>query len=433
MNYKQFQQIIEQNQIKFIGLHFTNLLGQIQQITLTKDAFTESVFNSGYNLSNANNVTGWDDIGTNYLILKPDFNKIILDPFAEHDSLFILCDIFTENLPNSYILHPRSITTNLESLLAKHKYSFNLTSRIEFFIFDSVRWDYQASNSFLEINSEEAYWASRENFDGGNFAHRAMKSNGYLTTTPVDSLANIRNEICLALELMGVSIINHAHANASAGQCLITTMANSVIALTDNIQLIKYVVLNTAQRYGKTATFMTKPIASEAGSYLEVTSNLFIDKVAQPKLNKYYLGGILHHIKALNAFIHPTVNSYKSNLHNSYYMVDIENNLDNIKYIDANSSSYLALSAIMLAGIDGIINKISPNTDNTDGKIKINAYACKNLEESLYSLNRDRDFLKRDGVFNDELIDKFIKLKIMEIDRLNISIHPMEFDMYYSI
>lgn len=430
MDYKQLQALIEQHQIKFLELRFVNILGQLQQISIPVANLSPNIIDSGYYLDKACYIIGWEDILEGRLSLKLDLTKLMLDPFAEYTTLAIMCDVYDNELKQMYPLSPRTVIHKLEELLTQYSYSLDIHATLEFWIFDNIRWDYNASGCFVEIKAEEATWSSKDDTDGGNLGHRPTNNRAYLSAAPQDLSFGVRNEASLALETLAIPILSHAHSKSSAGQNQITTRASSIKILADNLTHIKHTLLNTAQRFGKTATFMVNPIALDKGAYLALAYSL--DNNSDPQeIKEYYLGGILKHIKALNAFMHPTTNSYKGQLGQLTKDLYWNNTSFIMNYIDANVNNYLTLSAILLAGIDGIINKIKPSII-ADG-LKDISYPCKSLSESLYNLNLDRSFLKQGDVFSDELIDKFIALKLNEVKQTDTFIHPVEFDMYYSI
>jgi glutamine synthetase len=338
----------------------------------------------------------------------------------------------------------------------------------EFFIFDSVNWQIDMSGCFVKINSEEAAWASGEKFDGGNTGHRPVVKGGYFPVPPVDSLNDIRAAMCLALEDIGIEVEVHHHEVATAGQCEIGTKFDTLVRRADQTQVLKYVVHNVAHQYGKTATFMPKPIVGDNGSGMHVHQsiwkggkNLFAGNgyAGLSETALYYIGGIIKHARALNAITNPGTNSYKRLVPHYEAPVKLAYSAKNrsasiriphvasdkarrieTRFPDPSANPYLCFAALMMAGLDGIQNKIHPGDPadknlydlppEEDAKIPT---VCASLDEALAALDKDREFLTRGGVFSSDFIDAYINLKMDEVTRLRMTTHPVEFDMYYSI
>jgi len=337
----------------------------------------------------------------------------------------------------------------------------------EFFVFDDVRWGSGLSGSFVEIDSEEAHWRSGTAFDLGNKGHRPGIKGGYFPVPPVDSLHNIRTAMVLAMEEMGLEVEVHHHEVATAGQCEIGVKFNTLVRKADEVQVLKYVVLNVAHNYGKTATFMPKPLVGDNGSGMHVHQslskggvNLFAgDKYGGlSELALYYIGGIFKHAKALNALTNPGTNSYKRLVPGFEAPVMLAYSARNrsasvripwvsspkgrrieLRFPDPTANPYLAFAAMLMAGLDGIKNKIHPGEamdkdlyDLPAEEAKAIPKVCHSLDMALDALDADRDFLTAGGVFTDDMIDGYIELKMQDVTRVRMTTHPVEFEMYYS-
>src|SRR6187397_542598 len=338
----------------------------------------------------------------------------------------------------------------------------------EFFIFDAVEWSVDMSGSYVKIFSSEAPWSTAEKFEGGNMGHPTAVKGGYFPVPPVDSLQNIRSAICTALEQMGVVVEVHHHEVATAGQNEIGTKFAPLVQRADWLMRLKYADHNTAAKYGKTATFMPKPIVGDNGSGMHVhqsiwksEQNLFSGDgyAGLSEFALYYIGGIIKHAKALNAITNPGTNSYKRlvpgfeapiNLAYSArnrsasiripYVANPKGRRIEVRFPDPTCNPYLAFGAMLMAGLDGVENKIHPGEAATkdlydlppeeDAKIPT---VCSSLDQALDYLDKDREFLTRGGVFTNDMIDAYIDLKMQEVTRFRMTTHPVEYDMYYSL
>ncbi|MBU6437948.1 MAG: type I glutamate--ammonia ligase, partial [Betaproteobacteria bacterium] len=338
----------------------------------------------------------------------------------------------------------------------------------EFFIFDQVRWAVDMAGSFVKVDSEESSWATAEKLEGGNLAHRPSVKGGYFPVPPVDSLQDIRSEMCMILEEMGVPVEVHHHEVAGAGQCEIGTKFSTLVQRADWTLLLKYVVHNVAHAYGKTATFMPKPIVGDNGSGMHVHQSVWKDGKNLFAGNGYaglsdfalhYIGGIIKHARALNAITNPGTNSYKrlvpgfeapvklaysarnrsASIRVPYVQSDKARRIE-VRFPDPTANPYLAFAAMLMAGLDGVENKIHPGEaasknlydlpPEEDAKIPT---VCSSLDQALECLDKDRAFLTKGGVFTDTMIDAYIDLKMEEVTRFRMTTHPVEFDMYYSL
>jgi glutamine synthetase len=331
-----------------------------------------------------------------------------------------------------------------------------------------VRWGADISGCFCKVDSSEAGWNSERAYEGGNFGHRPGVKGGYFPVPPVDSMQDIRSAMCLNLEAMGLVPEVHHHEVATAGQAEIGVRFNTLVRKADEVQRLKYVVQNVAASYGKTATFMPKPLVGDNGSGMHVHQSLAKDSVnlfsgdlyaGLSETALYYIGGIIKHAKALNAFCNPSTNSYKRlvpgfeapiNLAYSArnrsasiripYVSSPKGRRIEVRFPDSTANPYLAFAAMMMAGLDGIQNKIHPG-DPVDKDIyelppeeeKLIPQVCFSLEQALDELDQNREFLTKGGVFSNDLIDAYIALKMQDVTRMRMTTHPVEFDLYYSL
>jgi len=338
----------------------------------------------------------------------------------------------------------------------------------EFFILDDVRYGADMSGAFYKVDSEEAEWNSEKVYEDGNIGHRPGLKGGYFPVPPVDSLNDIRAAMCLALEEMGVKVEVHHHEVATGGQCEIGTVFDTLVKRADQNQTMKYVIQNVGHAYGKTVTFMPKPLVGDNGSGMHVHQsiakggeNIFAGNqyggLSETAL--YYIGGIIKHARALNAFTNASTNSYKRLVPGFEAPVMLAYSARNrsasiripwvsspkgrrieVRFPDPTANPYLAFAAMMMAGLDGIQNKIHPGEAMDKDLYDLPAEeaaniptVCHSLDQALESLDADREFLTAGGVFTDDLIDGYIDLKMEEVTRLRMTTHPVEFDMYYSL
>jgi 3-(hydroxyamino)phenol mutase len=324
------------------------------------------------------------------------------------------------------------------------------------------------SGCFVKIKSEEAPWSTGIDYDAGNLAHRPPVKGGYFPVPPTDSLQDIRSEMCLLLEQQGVEVEVHHHEVAAPGQCEIGTKFSTLVKRADWLQILKYTVWNVAASYGKTATFMPKPVVGDNGSGMHVHQSIWKDGTnlfagngyaGLSDFALYYIGGIIKHAKSLNAFTNPGTNSYKRlvpgfeapiNLAYSArnrsascripYVSNPKGRRVEVRFPDPTANPYLAFSAMMMAGLDGVQNKIHPGEPMDKNLYDLEPeeaakipHPCASLDEALENLDKDREFLTRGGVFTNDLIDAYIALKMEEVTRFRMTTHPVEFDMYYSL
>ncbi|NBX00368.1 MAG: type I glutamate--ammonia ligase [Methylophilaceae bacterium] len=460
--------MVKDNDIKFVDFRFTDTRGKEQHVTVPVSAFNEEKFTEGHAFDGSS-ISGWKGIQASDMQLMPDPDTANIDPFMDEPTLILTCDVVDPTDGKGYDRCPRSLAKRAEAYLKSSGIGDTayFGPEPEFFIFDSIQWDVSMNGSSVRINSEEGAWASGEKFEGGNTGHRPGVKGGYFPVPPVDSLQDVRSAMCIALEEMGVPVEVHHHEVATAGQCEIGTKFSTLTERADWTQITKYVVLNTAHAYGKTATFMPKPFAGDNGSGMHVHQSIWKDGknlfagngyAGLSDFALYYIGGIIKHAKALNAITNPGTNSYKRLVPHFEAPVKLAYSAKNrsasiripfvhsdkarrveARFPDPIANPYLAFSALMMAGLDGVQNKIHPGEPATKDLYHLPPEedaliptVCASLEEALANLDKDREFLTRGGVFSDDWIDAYIALKMEEVNKLRMTPHPAEFGLYYS-
>ena len=462
-------QMIQEHDVKFVDFRFTDTRGKEQHVSVPVKAFDESKFTDGHAFDGSS-IAGWKGIQASDMLLMPDPDTANIDPFMDEPTLILTCDVVEPDTGKGYDRCPRSIAKRAEAYLKSTGVgdAVYFGPEPEFFIFDSVTWHDDMSGSHVKIRSEEAAWSSGEQTEVGNIGHRPKVKGGYFPVPPIDSLQDIRSAMCLALEEMGVEVEVHHHEVATAGQCEIGTKFATLTKRADWTQILKYVVHNVAHSYGKTATFMPKPIVGDNGSGMHCHQSIWKDGknlfagngyAGLSEFALYYIGGIIKHAKALNAITNPGTNSYKrlvpgfeapvmlaysaknrsASIRIPHVASDKARRIE-VRFPDPIANPYLAFAAMMMAGLDGVQNKIHPG-DPADKNLydlppeeeKAIPKVCHSLDMALEHLDRDREFLTRGGVFSNDFIDAYIELKMEEVTRLRMTTHPIEFDMYYSV
>ena len=469
MNPAEVISLLKEKDVKFVDFRFTDTKGKEQHVTVPAHTIDDDVFEDG-KMFDGSSIAGWKGIQESDMILLPDAVTTVLDPFAEDTTVNIRCDVIEPSTMQGYVRDPRSLGKRAEAYLKSTGIADTayFGPENEFFVFDDVRFGSEMSGAHYEIDSAEAGWNSKKVYPDGNFGHRPGVKGGYFPVPPVDSLHDVRSAMCLALEEMGIETEVHHHEVATAGQCEIGVAFNSLVSKADEVQTLKYVVHNVAHGFGKTATFMPKPVVGDNGNGMHVHQSLAKDGknifsgdgyggLSEEAL--FYVGGIIKHAKVLNAFTNPTTNSYKRlvpgfeapvmlaysarNRSASVripYIANPKARRIEIRFPDSTANPYFAFSAMLLAGLDGIQNKIHPGDpldkdlyDLEPEEAQGIPTVCHSLDQALDALDKDRDFLKAGGVFTDDLIDGYIALKMEEVTRLRMTTHPVEFEMYYSL
>jgi glutamine synthetase len=461
--------LIKDKGVKFVDLRLTDTRGKEQHVTVPARVVDASFFDEG-KMFDGSSIAGWKGISESDMILMPDPSTAVLDVFTEEPTVNLRCDVIEPTTMQGYERDPRSAAKRAEAYLRSTGIADEafFGPENEFFIFDDVRFSAEMRGAFYAIDSAEGYWQSGKELPEGNMGHRPAIKGGYFPVPPVDSLQDIRSAMCLALEEMGLVVEVHHHEVAQAGQCEIGVKFGGLVKKADDVQTLKYVLQNVAHSYGKTVTFMPKPLVGDNGSGMHVHQslakggkNLFMGDMygGLSQLALHYIGGILKHAHALNAFTNPTTNSYKRlvkgfeaptllaysarNRSAAMRIPHVPNpkaRRVEVRFPDGAVNPYFAFTAMLMAGLDGIQNKIDPGKpvdkdlyDLPPEEEKEIPTVSFSLEQSLEALDRDRGFLKAGGVFSDSLIDAYIGLKEQEITRLAMTPHPVEFELYYSL
>ncbi len=459
---------IRDEEIEFVDFRFANTLGKEQHVTVPASAVDEELLTDG-KMFDGSSIVGWKGINDSDMVLMPDTEATFLDPFAEHKTLNVNCDILEPATMQPYTRCPRSLAKRAEAYLKASGVAdaAYFGPEPEFFVFDSVRWKNDISGSFFSIDAEEAAWNTSKKYEDGNHGHRPKVKGGYFPVPPVDGLNDLRSLMCLTLESIGIPVEVHHHEVGTAGQCEIGTRFNSLTRKADELLALKYVIQNVAHMHGRTATFMPKPLVGDNGSGMHVHQSLSKDGTnlfagdgygGLSETALHYIGGIFKHARAINAFSNSTTNSYKRLVPGFEAPVVLAYSARNrsascrvpwvasdkarrieVRFGDPAGNPYLTFAAMMMAGLDGIINKIDPGApmdkdlyDLPPEEERDLPRVCHALDQALEALDADRDFLKAGDVFSDDLIDGYIALKMQEVTRFRMSTHPVEFDMYYS-
>jgi glutamine synthetase len=461
--------LVAENEVKFVDFRFTDTRGKEQHVSVPTTMFDMDKFESGHAFDGSS-IAGWKGIEASDMLLMPDADSARMDPFREEPTLILTCDVIEPSDGKGYDRDPRSIAKRAEAYLK----STGLGDTVyfgpepEFFIFDSVTWGDDMSGTFYKVKSEEAPWSSSIDYEHGNLGHRPAKKGGYFPVPPVDSFQDIRSEMCLLLEQAGVPVEVHHHEVAAPGQCEIGTLFSTLTKRADWIQIMKYTIWNVAASYGKTATFMPKPIVGDNGSGMHCHQSIWKDGqnlfagngyAGLSEFALYYIGGIIKHARALNAITNPGTNSYKRLVPGFEAPVKLAYSARNrsasiriphvpnpkgrrieVRFPDPSANPYLAFAAQMMAGLDGVQNKIHPGEaadknlydlpPEEDAKIPT---VCNSLDQALDYLDKDREFLTRGGVFSNAMIDAYISLKMEDVTRFRMTTHPIEYDMYYGL
>jgi len=460
-------EMIKENDVQFVDFRFTDPKGKWQHTaqhvcTIDEESLTEGIMFDG------SSIAGWKEINESDMILKPDCTTAVMDPFTAQPQLILFCDVIDPATGQPYERDPRSIAkkalTYMQSAGIGDTAYFG--PEAEFFIFDDVRFEVSMNKTFFELDSEEGPYTSGKMFEEGNWAHRPGIKGGYFPVPPVDSGTDIRAEMVSVMMEMGLPMEKHHHEVAPS-QHELGCKFGTLMQAADWMQIYKYVVHMVAHSYGKTATFMPKPVMGDNGSGMH--THMSIWKEGKPlfagsgyadlsETALYYIGGIIKHAKALNAFTNPSTNSYKRLIPGfeapvllAYsarnrsascripYVASPKGKRVEVRFPDATANPYLAFAAMMMAGLDGIENKIHPGDPMDKNLYDLPAEELKgiptvaaSLREALESLDADRDFLKKGEVFTDDMIDGYLALKWEEVYNFEHTPHPVEYKMYYS-
>ena len=465
---KKVFEMIKDNDVAFVDFRFTDPRGKWQHTAQTVNTVEEEVFEEGI-MFDGSSIAGWRGIQESDMTLVPDPTTATLDPFTAQPSLVLFCDVREPVSGQSYSRDPRSTAKKAEAYLQSSGVGDTafFGPEPEFFVFDDVRWDVSMNNTFYRIDSDEGPYNTGNELEGGNPGHRPGIKGGYFPVPPVDTMTDLRAEMVSTLIELGVEMEKHHHEVAPSQNELGIKFAG-LVRCADNVQLYKYVVHQVAHSYGKTATFLPKPIIDDNGSGMHVHQSIFKDGKSSFAGNGYadlsetalyYIGGIIKHAKAINAFTNPTTNSYKRLVPGFEAPVLLAYSARNrsascripfasspngkrveVRFPDASSNPYLAFTSMLMAGLDGIQNRIHPGEamdknlyDLPPEELQDIPTVCASLREAVTALDKDREFLVKGDVFTDEQISAYIELKWEEIYRFEHTPHPIEFDMYYSV
>ena len=457
---------IKDNEIGFVDLRFTDPKGKMQHVTFTADMVDEDLMADG-TMFDGSSIEGWKDINESDMVLMPDPSTAKMDPFYQQDTLTLFCDVLEPDDGSTYNRDPRGTAKAAEAYMR----SANVGDEVyfgpeaEFFVFDDVRWDTSQNKTGYEFDSTEGPYNTGTMYTGGNMGHRPGPKGGYFPVPPVDSQQDMRTEMLAIMDELGLKPEKHHHEVAPS-QHELGMKFDTLVNMADNMQLYKYIVHNVAHAYGKTATFMAKPVHNDNGTGMHVHQSIW--KGGEPLFAGdgyaglsdaclYYIGGIIKHARAINAFANSATNSYKRLVPGFEAPVMLAYSSRNrsasiripwtasrngkrleARFPDPMGNPYLTYTALLMAGLDGIKNKIHPGDPMDMDLYELSAeeakdipQVCGSLKEALDALDGDRDFLKAGGVFDDDQIDAYIDLKMEEVHRVAMHPHPVEFDLYY--
>lgn len=471
MSVTKVQEIMKEKHIKFIDLRFTDTRGKEQHVTICvhNEEELNDLFKHG-KAFDGSSITKFKTIDDSDMLLMPDASTAKMDPFFDEPTLVLRCDVYDPITLTGYERDPRFVAKKAEEYLKETGIAdqCHIGVEPEFFILDNVLWSIEKNNVSYRIDSKEAAWNCITEYTNGNSGHRPRIKGGYFPVPPVDSSQDIRSTICITASEMGLIIETHHHEVATANQVEINTRFNTLRNKADETQVLKYVVHNVANAYGKTATFMPKPLIGDNGSgmhchmsLVKEGNNIFSGEGYSGLSDNalYFIGGIIKHARSLNAFTNPTTNSYRrlvpgfeapvllaySALNRSAairipYVYSPKARRIEVRFPDPSANPYLAFSALLMAGIDGIRNKIHPGDpidmdlyELSPSEVKSIPTVCGYLDEALQALKEDNAYLLQGNVFTEDVIESYIHLKMEEVTRLRMMTHPIEFDMYYSV
>jgi glutamine synthetase len=462
-------EFLKANNAAYVDFRFTDFKGKWQHITTPIVRVDSEVFENGFGFDGSS-IAGWCEINQSDMVYLPDPNTVVMDPFTQVPTAIFICDVVDPFTGEFYGRDPRGVAKRAQNYL---KYlgiadTAFVGPEAEFFIFDSARFGAEMHHVFYHLDSVEGAWNSGKEFEDGNFGHRPGIKGGYFPVPPVDSMQDLRTEMCDIMQHMGITVEFHHHEVATAGQNEIDMRFEPLLRMADHVQIYKYVVQNVAHINGQTATFMPKPLAGDNGSGMHVHMSLWKDNHPLFGGNQYadlsemalhFIGGVKKHAKSLNAFTNPSTNSYKRLIPGFEAPVLLAHSSRNrsasiripaasnpkakraeIRFPDPMANPYMAFAALLMAGLDGIENKIDPGPpmdknlyDLPPEELKHVPTVCGSLREALENLDKDRAYLTKGDVFSDDLIDAWIKLKMEDVFKVEHTPHPVEFMMYYSL
>ena len=461
------EKVIKENDIEYVDLRFTDPRGAWQHLTqvpytIDENAYTDGIFFDG------SSIAGWKAINESDMSLVPDPTTAVLDPFTAQPTLILVCDVHDPLTGQPYNRDPRSTAKLAEEYLKSTGIGDTafFGPEPEFFVFDDVRFQVESNHVFYEFEHEEGPYVSGKTFPEKNYGHRPPIKGGYFPVPPVDSMQDLRSEMTSTMAAMGVTMEKHHHEVAPS-QNELGIKFNTLVKEADAVQIYKYVVKMVSHSMGKTATFMPKPVIGDNGSGMHTHQSIWKDGSPTFAGSGYadlsdtalhYIGGIIKHARAINAFSNPGTNSYKRLIPGFEAPVLLAYSARNrsascripysaspngkrveVRFPDPTANAYLAFAAMLMAGIDGIQNKIDPGDamdknlyDLPPEELANVPTVCGSLREAAEELDKDRDFLKHGDVFNDDQIDGYLDLKWEEIYTFEHTPHPIEFKMYFS-
>ncbi|MFP4518128.1 MAG: type I glutamate--ammonia ligase [Oceanicaulis sp.] len=459
---------IQDEDIEFVDLRFTDPRGKLQHVTFDKSMVDDDFFETGQ-MFDGSSINGWKAINESDMVLMPDPDSALIDPFYQQTTLAILCDVLEPSTMQPYNRDPRTTAKKAEKFLASSGIGDTayFGPEAEFFVFDDVRWSTAQNDTFYKLDSEEGPYNSGNAMEGGNLGHRPGPKGGYFPVNPIDTGQDMRSEMLSVMTELGLNPEKHHHEVAPSQHELGMKFA-TLLKMADNMQYYKYIVHNVAHAYGKSATFMPKPVYADNGSGMHVHQSIWKggeplfagDKYADlSETCLYYIGGVIKHARAINAFANASTNSYKRLVPGFEAPVLLAYSARNrsasiriphvsspkakrleTRFPDAAGNPYLTFTALLMAGLDGVENQIHPGDamdkdlyDLPAEELKDIPTVCRTLREALESLDADRDFLKKGGVMDDDQIDAYIDLKMEEVTRIEHHPHPVEFDLYYKV
>lgn len=471
MTPKDVLELAKKKNVQVVDLKFNDLPGLWQHFTLSLNEFDEGLFEGGIGFDGSS-IRGFQKIQESDMLLFPDPNTAVIDPVCKIPTLSLICDVHDPMTKKQYTRDPRYIAQKAEAYLKASGIGDTVYfgPELEFFLFNDIRFHSNQSESYYFIDSNEGAWNTGKE-ENPNLGYKIRYKEGYFPVPPSDTLQDVRSEMMLTLIESGVNIEVHHHEVATAGQCEIDMKFDTLLKMGDNMLMYKYVVKNVAKKYGYTATFMPKPLYGDNGSGMHVHqsiwkggNNLFFDKDGYGQLSdlaKYYIGGLLKHGSALMAFCAPSTNSYKRLVPGYEAPVNLVYSARNrsaavripmysekpatkrieFRPPDPSCNGYIAFSAMLMAGLDGIKNRIDPGNPVDKNIFELPANEARrikhvpgSLEESINALEKDHQFLLEGGVFTKDVIDVWIDYKrSAEIDPVRLRPHPYEFHLYFDV
>jgi glutamine synthetase len=459
--------MMKDKDVKYVDVRFTDPRGKLQHLTMDVSQMGEDAWTEGL-MFDGSSIAGWKAINESDMVLLPDAATVHMDPFYAQTTMAVFCDILEPGSGEPYGRDPRGTAKLAETYLKSTKAGDTIFvgPEAEFFIFDDVKWATSPYNTGFKLDSIELPTNTDRDYETGNMGHRMRTKGGYFPVNPMDSAQDMRSEMLSVMGEMGVTVEKHHHEVASA-QHELGMKFNTLTTMADQMQIYKYVIHNVAHSYGKTATFMPKPVFGDNGSGMHCHFSIWKDGKPMMAGNQYadlsemclyFIGGVIKHAKALNAFTNPSTNSYKrlvpgyeapvllaySSRNRSAscripYTSNPKAKRVEVRFPDPMANPYLCFASILMAGLDGITNKIHPGPamdknlyDLPPAELAQVPTVCGSLQEAIDSLQKDHDFLLKGNVFSKDQIESYLELKQEEQDRFRMAPHPVEFDMYYS-